>query len=201
MTRAAVQQVRSFNRTVAEGIGLVSDRFLGRSRPPGESRVLWEVGLGGDEVRVLRRRLNLDSGYVSRVLQSLSRQRLTRIEMSPCDRRVRRVSLTSKGRAEWRELDRRSDALAVRTLTSLTLKQRDALVTAMTDVERLLRASMVGFTVEDPRTPDAMRCFEQYFAELDRRFAAGFDPALTISADARALTPPAGLLVIARRRN
>src|SRR5215213_5053866 len=46
----AVGQVRSFNRTVAERIGFLGDRFLGRSRPMGESRTLWEIGSDGVEV-------------------------------------------------------------------------------------------------------------------------------------------------------
>ena len=68
----------------------------------------------------------------------------------------------------------------------------------MTDDERRLRASMVRIAIEDPTTPDARWCIEQYFAELHARFEAGFDPALSISADAHELTPPAGALVVAR---
>ena len=56
----------------------------------------------------------------------------------------------------------------------------------------------VRFAVEDPSTPDGKWCIEQYFAELDARFQAGFDPALSISADADELMPPAGALLIAR---
>ena len=47
----------------------------GRSRPLGEARLLWEIGPDGADVRDLRGRLGLDSGYVSRVLRSLERQR------------------------------------------------------------------------------------------------------------------------------
>jgi GNAT superfamily N-acetyltransferase len=60
---------------------------------------------------------------------------------------------------------------------------------------------MVRFAIEDPTTADARWCFDQYFAELDARFEAGFNPALSISADARELTPPAGILLIARLRD
>ena len=59
---------------------------------------------------------------------------------------------------------------------------------------------MVRFAVEDPTTPDARWCIEQYFAELNARFEAGFDPTLSISADAHELTPPAGALLVARLR-
>ncbi len=54
--------------------------------------------------------------------------------------------------------------------------------------------------IADPTTPDARWCIAQYFAELDTRFEAGFDPALSLSADARELTPPAGALLLARLR-
>jgi GNAT superfamily N-acetyltransferase len=56
----------------------------------------------------------------------------------------------------------------------------------------------VRIQVEDPTTPDAKWCFEQYFAELNERFETGFNPALSIPADAQELTRPAGILLIAR---
>jgi DNA-binding MarR family transcriptional regulator/ribosomal protein S18 acetylase RimI-like enzyme len=195
-----VQSVRSFNRAVAEGIGALGDRFLGRARPMGEARLLWEVGPGGAEVRELRGRLGLDSGYLSRVLRSLEQEGLVVVRPSHDDRHVRRVYLTRAGLAERAELDRRSDGTAVRILEPLSDSQRSALVAAMTKVERLLQGSMVHFAIEDPTTADARWCFEQYFAELDTRFDAGFDPALSISADAHELTLPAGALLIARLR-
>src|SRR5687767_10474323 len=104
MDPAAVQQVRSFNRIVAQGIGALDDHFLGRGRPMGEARLLWEIGLEGAEVRELRGRLGLDSGYVSRVLRSLERQGLVAVRTSSDDGRVRRAQLTRKGRSERAEL-------------------------------------------------------------------------------------------------
>ena len=200
MDVAAVSQVRAFNRAVAERIGALTDEFLGRGRPMGESRTLWEIGPDGAEVRELRTRLGLDSGYASRVLRSLERQRLVRVAPSPADRRVRTVRLTPAGRAERAELDRRADAVAWSFLGPLTADQREKLLAAIADVEKLLRASMVGIAVEDPRAPGAWWCVEQYFAELNRRFDAGFEPARSISAEPEELTLPTGLLLVARLR-
>ena len=56
----------------------------------------------------------------------------------------------------------------------------------------------VSFAIEDPTTDDARWCIEQYFAELDARFDAGFDPARSIPADAHELVPPSGALIVAR---
>ena len=192
--------VRRFNREVAERIGAVTDRFLGRARPMGESRILWEIGPQGTDVRALRARLSLDSGYVSRVLRSLEQQALVIVGSSPEDGRVRSVRLTEAGLAERAELDRRSDDVAASILEPLSISQRTRLVSAMAEVERLLVASAVSVALEDPRSADARWCLEQYFAELDGRFETGFDPSISISADAEELTPPAGALLIARAR-
>ncbi len=200
MDELAIQRVRSFNRTVTERVGALDNRFLGRDRPLGESRLLWEIGVDGAEIRGLRDRLSLDSGYVSRMLRSLEQTGLVAVEVSPDDRRVRRVRLTEAGLAERAELDRRSDDLAMSFLEPLSDCHRSRLVAAMMEVERLLSASMVSIDMEDPTTADARWCLDQYFAELNSRFETGFDPSLSISADARELTPPAGLLLIARLR-
>ena len=200
MDTGAVTQVRAFNRTVAERIGALTDGFLGRGRPMGESRTLWEIGLGGTEIRDLRARLGLDSGYTSRVLRSLEQEGLITVETSSGDGRVRYVQLTDAGRAERAELDRRADEVAWSFLEPLDAAQRDRLVTAMSDVQRLLLASMVDMAIEDPTTPDARWCIEQYFSELNTRFETGFDPSKSIPADTHELVPPRGALLIARLR-
>jgi len=200
MDRPAVHSVRLFNRAVAERIGALSDGFLGRGRPMAESRTLWEIGLEGGEVRELRARLELDSGYLSRILQSLNRQGLIALEASSEDGRVRRATLTRAGRAERAVLERRADRLAWGLLEPLNQDQRAELLSAMQRVERLLTASLVKIGIEDPTTSDAQWCIDQYFAELNTRFEAGFDPSRSISADAHELVPPAGALMIARLR-
>ncbi|HKW60319.1 MAG TPA: bifunctional helix-turn-helix transcriptional regulator/GNAT family N-acetyltransferase [Candidatus Dormibacteraeota bacterium] len=197
---AALQTVRSFNRTVAERIGALTDSFLGRDRPMGESRTLWEIGPEGAEVRELRSRLGLDSGYATRVLQSLRRQGLVTVEHSPADGRVRQVRLTPSGLAERAELDRRADRVALSFVEPLNEAQRLKLLAAIADVERLLTASMVEIAVEDPGSAGARWCIGQYFEELNRRFDAGFDPTRGITAEPEELRPPAGELLLARLR-
>src|SRR5262245_17505798 len=134
MDAEMIAGVRRFNRTVTERIGALRDGFLGRGRPLGEARLLWEVGAEGVEVRGLRRRLGLDSGCVARVLRSLERQGLVERGPSPSDGRVRHVRLTAAGAAERAELDRRSDELAASVLDPLSERQRARLVAAMAEV-------------------------------------------------------------------
>ena len=52
-------------------------------------------------------------------------------------------------------------------------------------------------TVVDPDQSAARRCLREYFAELDRRFDAGFDPTNSLPAEPDEMRPPSGLFVIA----
>ncbi len=194
-----VSGVRRFNRVVTERVGALDDHFLGRDRPLGDARLLWEIGAAGCDVRALRGRLELDSGYLSRLLRKLEAAGLVVVEPSASDRRVRTARLTVAGRREVGVLDRRSDALAESILAPLSGSQRERLVAAMADVERLLTAATVRIAPTDPTHPRAQHCLGEYVAELGRRFR--WDPARSISADPPELSPPAGLLLVASLRS
>src|SRR4051794_37284061 len=145
-----IETVRSFNPTLTQRGGALDDHYLSRDRPLGESRVLWEVGQQECDVRSLRARLSLDSGYLSRLLRSLENAGLVRVAANSRDKRVRTVRLTAKGRKEWALLERRSDALAHSILEPLTDSQRDRLVAATTEVDRLLTAAPGTTSPVDP---------------------------------------------------
>ena len=200
MTDAAVSQVRSFNRLVTQRVGALNDHYLARDRPLGEARLLWEIGVDGCDVRRLRARLDLDSGYLSRLLRSLETAGLVRVDPSEGDGRVRTARLTVAGLAERRLFERGSDELARSFLEPLSEPRRERLVAAMAEVERLLTASLVEFQVVDPAHRDAQFCLQQYYAELGRRFETGFDPALSVSAELDNFRPPAGSFLVATLR-
>ena len=190
-------QVRSFNRTVTQQIGALAGGFLGRARSLGACRVLFEIGEEGIEIRQLRARLALDSGYTSRLLRQLEAERLIRTKPSARDTRVRFVTLTTAGRKELAVLNRLSDQAAASLLDPLPEPQRAALLAAMGTVERLLLSGAVHLAVENPDSPAARYCLARYFDELRARFEAGFDPARGIPATSRQLTPPHGYFVLA----
>lgn len=198
MDSRQIEGVRRFNRTVTERVGVLHDRYLGLGRPVGEARLLWEIGEQGQDVRRLRERLGLDSGYVSRLLRSLEADGLVTVEPQPRDRRVRTVRLTEAGRAERAVLDGRSDELAGSLLRPLNDAQRTRLVTAMAEVERLLTAATVTLDAVDPDHPDARHCLRSYFTELQEGFETGFDPARSLLPDAGELRAPRGLFLVAR---
>jgi DNA-binding MarR family transcriptional regulator/GNAT superfamily N-acetyltransferase len=200
MSDMQVAALRSFNRTLTERIGALEDEYLARARPLGASRLLWEIDARGTDSRALRSRLGLDSGYLSRLLRSLEDEGLITVTPDPTDARRRSVSLTAAGVNERADLDRDSDALVQSLLSPLSPDQRSRLAGAAAVVERLLTASLVTFAVESPTSAAAQFCLGSYFKELDHRFEAGFDPAISISADSGELTEPAGLLLVARLR-
>ncbi|MEU6705395.1 bifunctional helix-turn-helix transcriptional regulator/GNAT family N-acetyltransferase [Streptomyces wuyuanensis] len=199
MSERQTEQVRRFNRTVAERVGVLHDHYLGGARPYGQARLLWQIGDGDThDVRGVRDRLGLDSGYVSRLLRALERDGLVAVEPHPRDRRVRTVRLTEAGRRERALLDDRSDALAASLLAPLNARQRERLTSAMAEVERLLTASTVSVAVLDPDHPDAAHCLRSYAAELGELFDGGFDPANSLLPDPGELRAPSGLFLVAR---
>jgi DNA-binding MarR family transcriptional regulator/GNAT superfamily N-acetyltransferase len=194
MADAVIDQVRRFNRVVTERVGALNDRFLGLERPLGEARMLWEIGrLDGCEVRLLRGRLGLDSGYVSRLLRALEKAGLITVRATGEDRRVREARITAAGRRELELLEERSDELARSLLAPLSDQQRGRLVAAMRDVERLLTAASVEIRPVDPEDPDAQYCLAEYVAELNGRSEdRAFDPTVGATALPHEVRPPAG---------
>jgi DNA-binding MarR family transcriptional regulator/GNAT superfamily N-acetyltransferase len=193
-----VERVRAFNRAVTTRVGALEDHYLGSARSLGSSRVLWEVHDGGVDVRDIRELLELDSGYLSRLLRSLEREGLVTVESSSADSRVRTVQPTDAGRAERAELDRRSDELAASLLAPLSDRQQQRLVDAMATVTRLLDAALVQVEPADAASDDARRCLAAYYDELARRFPGGFDPGRSLHPDTREFAEPTGLFVLAR---
>ena len=101
--------------------------YLRRGRPLAEARLIFEISADGADVRALRGKLGLDSGYLSRLLQSLKTQGLIAVTKGDGDGRRRRVSLTRKGSAERAAYDRLSDNLAASMLDPLDASEQSSL--------------------------------------------------------------------------
>lgn len=196
-----VAVLRRFNRSFTKRIGVLEERFLGLDRPLGQARVLFEIGSTPDAtmaVRRLRADLDLDSGYLSRILRALEADGLIEVVADATDARQRIARLTAVGRDEWTQLDERSDRLAAAVVDGLAPRHRDRLAVALDEADRLLAAGQATLEVTDPRAPGAREAMTRYFDELDRRFPDGFDVGDAIETDAAALSAPAGVLVLVR---
>ncbi|MBV9201304.1 MAG: MarR family transcriptional regulator, partial [Alphaproteobacteria bacterium] len=187
-----------FNRLVTQRVGALEESYLRRGRPLGEARLIFETRAEGAELRALRNRLGLDSGYLSRLLRSLEAQGLVTVEGESADRRRRRVRLTSEGRAELAAYDRLSDELAASMLVPLSADERERLLAAMTEIERLIRAASIEIRVVSPQSAAVRRCLAAYFRELAARFESGFNSGEGDPAPEEEMTPPNGFFVVAR---
>jgi len=196
-----IAQVRRFNRTVTQRAGALNDHFLSRDRPLAMSRLLWEIGTEGGEIVMLRARLGMDSGQMSRMLRALESDELVTVTPSAVDARIRVARLTPKGLAERAILDERSDELAASILSPLDGARRAELVNAMLTVERLIATSLVELRQVDPASLEAQRCLRAYVAELNRRAPErGFDPSKGATAHPHEVRPPRGAFVLAYLR-
>jgi DNA-binding MarR family transcriptional regulator/GNAT superfamily N-acetyltransferase len=198
MDESQLQSVRRFNRLVTQRVGALEVDYLRRGRPLAEARLIFEIGADGVDVRALRCKLGLDSGYLSRLLQSLKTQGLIAVTKGDDDGRRRHLSLTRKGNAERAAYDRLSDNLVESMLALLDASEQARLVAAMSEVERLIRAASIKVAAESPQAADARFCLSTYFHELAARFESGFDVRTGDRADVEDMTPPSGLFVIAR---
>jgi DNA-binding MarR family transcriptional regulator/GNAT superfamily N-acetyltransferase len=193
-----VQELRRFNRSYTQRIGLLHESYLGTGRALAPSRLLFEIGLDGARVADLRHQLDLDSGYLSRLLRQLEQEGLVTVGHDSADGRQRVARLSPKGRREWRRLDERSEQNAKRLVEPLSDRQRAELASALATAERLLRAATITFDVVDPRSVAARAATAQYFGELNDRFSSGFDPDEASAGDATSLRAPSGTFVVIR---
>ncbi|MDO8878439.1 MAG: MarR family winged helix-turn-helix transcriptional regulator, partial [Pseudolabrys sp.] len=100
--------------------------------------MIFEIGMAGvADLSILRDRLGLDSGYMSRLLRALEGQGVIRVEKSADDGRARQARLTEAGEVEFAAYDALSDDLAQSMLSPLRPGERERLVAAMADIERL----------------------------------------------------------------
>jgi DNA-binding MarR family transcriptional regulator/GNAT superfamily N-acetyltransferase len=134
-----VAAVRAFNRFYTNRIGVLGDGLLRTPHSLTEARVLYELGQRYvTEVADLRRELEIDAGFLSRLLARLQRNGLVARERSQDDARRQRIRLTADGSAAFAELDRRSAAEIGELLGALGEEDQRRLVAAMDVVRRVL---------------------------------------------------------------
>ena len=190
--------LRRFNRAWSQRVGLLEESYLGQGRSLGASRLLFEMGRDGAGVLDLRRRLGLDSGYLSRLLRGLEEERLVDVRPDPADQRRRVVVPTGKGRRAIERLDERSEERALALVEPLGESQRQRLADALATAEHLIRAATCTVESVDVRSDEAVTAVRRYFDELAARFPHGFDPGDAVTTDLEAMRPPSGDFLVLR---
>ena len=190
-----VSRVRRFNRAVTSEVGALDTSFLGRGRPLGAARVLNAIGQGRSDVAEIRDYLGLDSGLMSRLLRGLEEEGLIETTAHGEDARRRVTTLTRSGRREFKAYDAFSNAQAEAFLARHA--RPEALLAAMDMIGSALGVLRTAVQEMDPTSTEARYCLGEYYGELARRFAQGFEVARSRDPDATDMRPPRGAFLVA----
>jgi DNA-binding MarR family transcriptional regulator/GNAT superfamily N-acetyltransferase len=141
--------VRAFNRDYTRRIGVLGEALLDSPYSLTEARVLYEIAHRPEvTARELAADLNLDRGYLSRILKRFTEQRLLLQSASAEDGRRRNLTLTAAGKRGFAELDRRSRQQVADMLSGLDSTRRQAVLEGMQSVQSALAGIGVRATAE-----------------------------------------------------
>jgi DNA-binding MarR family transcriptional regulator/predicted N-acetyltransferase YhbS len=139
---ARIDAIRRFNRFYTRRIGVLHEGLLQSAFTLAETRVLWELAHAADPIgptaTELARTLELDAGYLSRLLRGLKERGLIKSARSDADARQLHLSLTPAGRRAFAPLEQRSQQEVSSLLATLTEAEQQELQQALQRVERLL---------------------------------------------------------------
>ncbi|MHC2436225.1 bifunctional helix-turn-helix transcriptional regulator/GNAT family N-acetyltransferase [Bradyrhizobium sp. USDA 4451] len=193
-----VAAVRGFSRFYTRKLGIIEPKLLHSPFTLQEARIIYELAHRPDCIATdLVRDLDLDPGFVSRMLAALQRRQILTRKPSRADRRVNQVALTAKGRTAAADLERRSRSEVGALLKRIDGKRRAAVVRAMGTIERAMEPPAnkpAGFLLRSHRVGDIGWVisrqgrayadeygwdisYEALVAEICAQFIRSFDPA------------------------
>ena len=221
MSEDRVAGVRAFNRFYTARIGVLRDGLLQTQHSLTEARVIYELGQREvTEVADLRREMDIDAGFLSRLLARLQTHGLVARERSTDDARRQRVRLTEEGAAAFAELDRRSAQEIGAVLDALSEDDQKRLVAAMSTVHDVLTQAPppAGFVLRGPAPGDLGwivqrhgalyaqqygwdESFEALVARIVADYAESHDPRREAAWIAEVDGQPAGCVLCVRRED
>ena len=155
---ARIDAVRRFNRFYTRKIGVLRKGYLGSPFSLPEARVLYELDRRKDTTASeIATALDLDQGYLSRLLQQFEKRGLVSRKSSKQDARRSHLSLTARGKKAFAPLDVRSQHDAVDLLATLPEAEQKRLVSAMATIEDLSGEppqEARSYILREPRTGD-----------------------------------------------
>jgi DNA-binding MarR family transcriptional regulator/GNAT superfamily N-acetyltransferase len=147
-----VDAIRRFNRFYTRQMGLLKPAYLDSRLSLTQVRVLYELAhRDGITAKDLVTELDLDPGYLSRVLAGYARRGWVRRESAVGDRRQRRLTMTRKGRAAFEPLQARSSQEMAAMLDRLSEASQARVVAAMQTIETALAPPL------EPKPPYVLR--------------------------------------------
>jgi DNA-binding MarR family transcriptional regulator/GNAT superfamily N-acetyltransferase len=134
-----IDAVRRFNRFYTRAIGVLQEGWLDSHFPLTEARVLYELAHREKPTATLvRHNLDLDAGYLSRILSSFAKRGLIEKKPSEDDRRQSLLALTEEGRRQFAPLEERTNQQVGGMIERLSENEQRRLIGAMQTIETLL---------------------------------------------------------------
>jgi len=164
-----VAAVRAFNRLYTNVIGLLRGSYLGTPYSLTEARLLFELGQRDrTEVTALRQRLDIDAGYLSRILSRFEADQLISRSRSGTDARRQIITLEPAGRELQQRLDGRAAEQIGGLLASLSEDAQRRLVSSVREITQVLADTPAprAYLLREPRPGD--------FGWVVQRQAAGY---------------------------
>jgi DNA-binding MarR family transcriptional regulator len=171
-----VDGVRRFNRFYTQRIGVLAENYLRTPYTLAESRVLFELAhRDAPSPSDLAAALDLDAGYLSRILRRFERDGLVRRTASPTDGRRAVLALTAAGREAFAPLNDRSHDDIAALLAPLPTERQERVLTAMAAIaEALAPGQLAGDVIlRDPELGDYGWVIERHGALYGAEY--GFD--------------------------
>lgn len=194
---ACAEEMRRFSRFYTRRIGVLHEGYNGSEFSLTEARIIYELAhLEVATASDLVKSLELNPGYLSRVLKSFEARGLIRRDAAPNDGRQQLISLTEAGQHHFAALNARSRTDMLRIVGDLTSRQQERLIAAMNEIETLLSAEPergasyvlrphqpgdLGWAVQQHGLLYAEQygwdeTFEALAAEVAAKFLRDFDP-------------------------
>ena len=170
-----ISAVRAFNRFYTRQLGVLGQKLLQSPFSLSEARVLYQLAHRDDvAAKEIGTELDLDAGYLSRIVQKFTDDGLITRKPLPADRRQQQLNLTAKGRQAFAKLDRSSHDDVAKTLHRMSEADQRRLTAAMTTIEDLMGATHApAATLHEPRPGDMGWVVQSHGAQYASEY--GFD--------------------------
>lgn len=134
-----IEKIRSFNRFYTNIIGVVDRYILNSQYSLTEVRIIYEINHHHDlTARKIKDLLQVDEGYLSRILDKLIRQKMIIRVQSREDKRNYFLSLTEKGKQDFGKLNSLSQQSIAQMIDGLSPAQIEKLTGMMMEIKEIL---------------------------------------------------------------